>query len=337
MSQATINHVRASSVQITGLERSGKTTLAAFLDSHPEVAVPSAGTNMWHHFAFRFGRLSEPENLAACLDAMMSYDRISWLEPDREWIEKEFRRGEPSYGRLFALFMVQYAARQSKPIWGTQTAWLDRYVDHVFAADPHTRVIHVLRDPRDRYAEVRTHWPAGRGEVGSAAAKWNLAVKMAARNEAKHPDHYVLIRFEDLVADPPGVLGRVCRLIGIEYDENMLAAIKRNRNEILKRIEKPLLIDVLSPGALSTPRRRLDLREIRFIQGVTKHGRRRHGYETVPLGLNRSEELAQFLTYWPGQVMRYAAATLLHRRSRLLPGRFEVPKDSTYLTDHVES
>lgn len=327
----------ASSVQITGLSRSGKTTLAAFLDAHPQVAVPFAGTNMWHHFAFRYGPLSERENLEACLDAMMSYDRITWLEPDRKSIEREFALGEASYGRLFALFMSQYAAKRSKPIWGTQSAWLDKYVDDVFATDPRTRVIHILRDPRDRYAEVKAHWPMGRGEAGAATAKWNLAVKMAARNKDRYPERYQLIRFEDLVADPSQVLARVCRLIGIEFDGSMLKAVKRNRSDILRGAEKPPLVDVLSPAALSTPQRELDSCEIRFIQSMTVRGRNMHEYETVPLDLSPVEKLKQFLTYWPGQAMRYVAATFLEQRSRRMPGRFGVPVDPAYLTDHVES
>jgi hypothetical protein len=337
MKPTPMRRATASSVHITGLERSGKTTLAAFLQAHSQLAVPPVGTNMWHYFAFRYGSLSDPGNLEACLDAMFSYDRIRWLSPDRETIERDFSAGEPSYGRLFGLFMEQYAVRMSKPIWGTQSAWLDWYVDSLYSADADTRVIHVLRDSYDRYAEVKANWPEGRGEAGAAAARWNLAVKMAGRNERKYRGRYRVIRFEDLVADPPGVLAGVCELIGLDFEDRMLEAVKRNTSEILSGAEKPLLVEVLSSDALRAAERELLPAETGFLQGVTKRRRRQRGYEIVDLGLSRMERLGQFTRYWPGQMLRYVAWTLLEHRSRLMPVRYGEQIDPEYVIEHVES
>ncbi len=328
---------RASSIHITGLERSGKTTLAAFLDAHPDIAVPPVGTNMWHYFAFRYGDLDDRHNLAACLDDMMSYDRVTWLEPDREKIEKVFHAGEASYGRLFQTVMSQYGERVGKPIWGTQSAWLDWYVDDVFATDPHTTVVHVLRDPRDRYAEVKGLWGEGRGQAGAASAKWNTAVRLAGRNRARHEGRYRVVRFEDLVRDPEGTLAGICQLVGVAFDEVMLSAVKRNMGEIERGVDKAPLVDVLSADRLRTSERVLGPREVGFVQASTQRGRRRHGYSDIESDEGLSTRLANVAGYWPGQTARYLAWIALDRRARLWPRRFGEQIDPDYVIEPVDA
>lgn len=327
------NSPLAGSVHITGLERSGKTTLAAFLDAHPMIAVPNVGTNMWHYFAHRYGDLGEPANLEACVDAMMSYDRIRWLEPDRGSIIRAFAAGAPTYGRLFSLFLSQYAERRSTPIWGTQSAWLDKYMDEVFEAYPDTRVIHVVRDPRDRYAAVKAHWPSGRGQAGGAAAKWNRAMRMVRRNSEKYPRRYLALRFEDLVIDTEEALVRVCKTVGVEYDNRMLGAIKRNMRETSEGVEKSPLVDVLSSDVLGSFWRQLSEPEIAYIQAVTRGNRLRFGYEDTAVGGLGIRQLADLLTYWPDQALRATAWHGLELLSRFDRQRFGPTIDSGYLVD----
>jgi hypothetical protein len=322
---------------VTGLERSGKTTIAAFLDAHPDIAVPPVGTNMWHYFAFRYGNLEDLGNLAACLDDMMAYDRVTWLEPDREAIEEVFHVGEPSYGRLFHIIMSQYGERVGKPVWGTQSAWLDWYIDDVFATDPGTTVIHVLRDPRDRYAEVKGLWGEGRGQAGAASAKWNTAVRLARRNLARHEGRYRVVRFEDLVRNPEGTLAGICQLVGVAFDDRMLSAVKRNMGEIERGVRKAPLVDMLSADRLRTSERVLGSREVDFIQASTQRGRRRHGYEDIESGDALSGKLANMAGYWPGQIARYLAWTVLDRRARLWPRRFGEKIDPDYVIESVDA
>lgn len=323
---------QAGSVHITGLERSGKTTIAAFLDAHPLIAVPNVGTNMWLYFAGRFGDLSEPGNLESCVDAMMSYDRIRWLEPDRSQIIGAFRSGPQSYGRLFSLFLSQFADRQSKPIWGTQSAWLDRYANQVFEAHPDTRVIHVVREPLDRYAAVKAHWPDGRGQAGAAAAKWNKAMRLVARNSKRYPTRYMALRFEDLVRHPEETLSDVCELIGVDYQRQMFDAVKRNMREVTDGVDKRPLVEVLSPASLGTFRGELTAREAAYVQTMTTRNRARLGYERVDIDEGAAGVFTR-LAYWPDQVLR---AGVWHAREILSVidrDRFGPSIDPSYLVE----
>ena len=42
-------------IYIGGLDRCGKTTMRAFLASHPRIAIPAVGSNMWTYFYGQYG------------------------------------------------------------------------------------------------------------------------------------------------------------------------------------------------------------------------------------------------------------------------------------------
>lgn len=323
------------SVYITGLERSGKTTLAAFLDAHPRIAVPDVGTNMWLYFAHRFRSLDEPENLRRCLDAMMSYDRIRFLQPDRRWIEKEFSRGPSTYGYLFSLFLIQFADRRGKQIWGAQSAWLDRFAPELLGQHPNTRIIHVLRDPRDRYVEVKAHWPRGRGQAGAAAAKWNSAASHIRTHLRRFPNRYMVVRFEDLVKDTSGELERVTDFLEVDFDAEMLLAEKKNLREAQDGVVKPHLAASLSKDFLGSFRTALTPEEITFLQALTARGRRWHDYPSVAIGMSATERLSCWAGYFPQQALRSVAWRAWEMRARVAPSRYGPQIDPRYTVENA--
>ena len=172
---------------IGGPDRCGKTLLRALLVSHPNIAIPAVGSNYWTFFYGQFGDLARPENFERCLAAMLRYKHALFLRPDPERIRQEFRQGEPSYGRLFALFHRHYAEREGKPRWGDQTGLIERYADEVLAAYPGAKIVHMIRDPRDRYEASLALWPKGRMRAGGATARWRYSARLAQRNLRRHP------------------------------------------------------------------------------------------------------------------------------------------------------
>src|SRR2546422_7834415 len=104
-------------VFIAGADRSGTTLLFALLASHPNLSM-ARRTNMWRYFHERYGELSDPGNLDRCLTDMLRYRRMRHLHPDADRIRREFAQGDPTYGRLFALFHEHHAEAAGKRRWG---------------------------------------------------------------------------------------------------------------------------------------------------------------------------------------------------------------------------
>ena len=127
---------------------------------------------MWRYFYQRYGDLSHPEHFESCLAAMVSFKRMRHLQPDPDRIRQEFWQGEPTYGRLFALFHEHHAQRAGKSRWGDKSLHTEYHADKVFAEFPSAKMIHMTRDPRDRCASMQKRYERNEGRVAAATRRW---------------------------------------------------------------------------------------------------------------------------------------------------------------------
>ena len=296
-------------VYIAGLDRSGKTTMRGYLASLERVAIPPVGSNMWTYFYRAYGDLASPENLDACLEAMMAYKHVRHLLPDEQRIRNDFAQGPPTYARLFSLFLRQYADREGKPRWGAQTGLAERFADDMFAAYPGLRMIHMVRDPRDRYHASISKWPAGRGRAGGAIARWNYSTGLAERHVRRHPDGYLVVRFEDLVSDTEATLRRVCAFIGESFDPSILGVraseSARGRSQGQEGVPSGEPVPALDTEYIGLHARgTVSEHELAYIELSARRRMRRWGYTVPPEGRPVRSDPRFWLQTVPDQTLR---------------------------------
>jgi hypothetical protein len=322
-------------IYIGGLDRSGKTTMAGYLASHPNICIPAVGSNMWTYFYGQYGDLAETDNFERCLAAMLRYKHVRFLRPDPERIRREFAAGPPTYAHLFALVLQHYAQRQGKPRWGAQTGLIERYADQMFAAYPGLRIVHLLRDPRDRYEASLALWPKGRGRAGGATARWRYSLKLAQRHLRSYPDQYLLVRFEDLVADTEGTVRRVCAFVGEAFHPEMLAM--DGAPKLRDRLAADAGADVAGDGLLSRDhiggfRGRVPAEELAFIQLHAGALMRTHGYPTERVLAGGSWPRFAVVD-WPNQLARMAAWRTVEALQQRFPEKVRRTPGSRMIID----
>jgi hypothetical protein len=307
---------------IGGPDRCGKTLLRALLVSHPNIAIPAVGSNYWTFFYGQFGDLGRPENFERCLAAMLRYKHAVFLQPDADRIRREYWQGAPTYGRLFALFHQHYAEREGKPRWGDQTGLIERYADAVFAAYPDARMIHMVRDPRDRYEASLALWPKGKMRAGGATARWRYSVRLARRNLRRYPDRYKIVRYETLVRQPEQTMREICAFIGEEYTPAMLtlegAPQYRDKGEHRAAGDD----STISTAYIGRYRKAVPKDEVAFIQSLAGREMTALGYDLDSIAFSPRERLAYFAAGWPSNLARMAlwggVEALQHRFPRLV-------------------
>lgn len=286
---------------VAGLERSGTSLMYALLATHPGLAM-TRRTNMWTYFYNQYGDLSQPENFENCLSMMMRYKRLVKLEPDPERIRNDFQQeSDKSYARLFALLEEHFAERKGKLRWGDKSLNTERYAEPIFAAYPGARILHMMRDPRDRYASVLTRWKVRRGDVGAGTAMWLSSVGLAKENQRRYPDQYKIVRYETLAAQPEETLQEICDFIDEPYVPEMITmqGAKRFREQGSNSSygqRKPGAISVSSIGRY---RQVLSPRQISFIQSVAKQEMKAFNYEPDLIELAPADRLKLILADWP--------------------------------------
>lgn len=314
----------AGPVFIGGLDRSGKTTLRGFLQSHPAFSIPAVGSNLWSYFYQQYGDLANAQNLECCLNAMMHYKQVRFLEPDWERLRADFRQGPATYARLFALLQQQHAEREGKPRWGDQTGLIERYADQVLNAYPDGRMIHMIRDPRDRYAGSLQLWPAGKGRAGGAAARWLYTTGLARRNLSEYPRRYLVVRFEDMVTDPQKTLQAVCAFLDEEFDPRMLSmqGAPEHRDKMIRRSHGDPTASPLSGAYIGIYREHIPAPELVFLQTVLRLRMRAFAYPPDPIRLSRKERGAYLLKTFPANLARLAAWLALESIQHNFPSLF---------------
>jgi hypothetical protein len=182
------------------------------------------------------------------------YDRVAarhWFrDPSRAWVwlkrnvpREEFRSrllaSDRSERAVFDTLLRCYAERRGKAVIGEKTPAHVRHGDTLLAWYPGGRIIHMLRDPRAVYvSDLRRrrehpgsvpyralrHIPGALGAVllVQTTLAWLESVGRMRENLRRHPDRYLVVRFEDLVTRPRDEVERVCRFLGITFEEPML-------------------------------------------------------------------------------------------------------------------
>lgn len=307
---------------LAGPDRSGTTLIFALLASHPNISMVRR-TNMFRYFYRRYGDLGRPENFEQCLSEMSRFNRMKHLKPDVERIRHEFWEGKPGYGRLFALFHQHNAERAGKPRWGDKSLHSEHFAAEIFTEFPDAKIIHMTRDPRDRYASVSKRHGKSTPRLGPVTGRWLSSMWTVQRNQDRYPGRYMVVRFEDLAAHPEETIRKVCAFIGEEFSPAMLtmegATVHRDGggNSSFGQLE---------PGAISTKpigrfRQVLSGAEIAFIQLFGGSIMKSCGYRTEPVRLSPLEWMRFLALVLPFHLARMCGwlmiDTIQMRRARV--------------------
>lgn len=285
------NRMTDAPIFIGGLGRSGKTWMRFILDSHPSIAL-SRRTNMWTHYYNRYGGLNKDENFERCLHALLRSKHVKFLNPEPDRIRREFKQGERSYARLFALFHQHYAEQQGKSRWGDQTELLEHCANQLFAAYPDAKMLQMVRDPRDRYAATWANSSKERGGVGGATARWLYSVWLAERNMRRYPNQYMIVRYESLVSQPEKTMTEVCTFLGEEFFPDMLLMKDVPRFKHFSEAGR----SPISTNFIDSYRDMIPTREIAFIQMLAGRQMSTHGYHLQRLNFSPTDWLT--FSFW---------------------------------------
>lgn len=264
----------------------------ALLGSHPNIAM-TRRTNLWRYFHDRFGDLGDDGNLERCLSTLLRYRRIVILELDAHRLRREFGEGERTYARLFELIEQQVADRLGKPRWGDKSLHTERHADEILRAYPGARILHMVRDPRDRFASVLVRWKVRRGDVGAGTAAWLASVELGERSQRRYPDQYRLVRYETLVRSPQETLEKVCRFIDEPYRAEMLGmeGVARFREQGGNSSYGRREVGRISSDSIGRFREVLTPRQIAFIDHAAGRPMRRLGYQPEDIRFTPAERL----------------------------------------------
>lgn len=210
---------------VVGCPRSGTTMLQLMLHAHHRIAIPPETRFVMAAYQHRreFGDLRQEHRRRALARWIVDrrQTRFGDLGLDAEDVVARITEGPPTLGSALAAVFRAYADRFGKPRWGDKRPAYLQNLDLILRLFPDAQIVNILRDGRDCVASLKEmSWH--RQDIYATVAAWARAVddgRRAARRLAA--DQYHQLRYEDLVADPPGRLAELCAFLGEPYDPAM--------------------------------------------------------------------------------------------------------------------
>jgi hypothetical protein len=113
---------------------------------------------------------------------------------------------------------VQRTGREKAYLGYSPVQVLD--TEKILADFPDGHVLHVVRNPYSGYADTKKRpFPIS---LERYTWTWNLCQHMALTYAERYPNHFHVLRFEDLVADPRAAMTRLCGRLGLGFSETCL-------------------------------------------------------------------------------------------------------------------
>jgi hypothetical protein len=300
---------------IGGLDRSGKTYLRFMLESHPEV-IFSKRTNLWPKYYKKFGALDQKQNLDAFFLALAKNKHLANLDLDFVDIKRKFKEGLASYERAFELVHQQLALKNNKSFWGDQTEFLEFYAEEILNAYPSAKFIQVIRDPRDRFEAILTK-QTNNQSLGLATARWVQSAKLAQKFATKFPESYLVVCYEELVADPEKTMKQVCEFLGIRYDSSLISLENVPRFKDFRDENNKQKVSPISTKFVGRFKKNLSPEQIDFIQKFSQPYLKQFNYQPVQIEKEGIEQIGNYIFTWPVQIIELLGGKILVQMGRV--------------------
>ena len=247
-----------SPVFLCGHRKSGTTVLLCLFDNHPELLTYPADSGFFYRVFPSCEKLSTDETV----ELVVRYAIGESLGPQGDAIGRRMAIDGADADKCQKLFDVEAIAESYRALalasdgapaahlkclmeaygrhcgqdpsrwkgWMEKTTSTEIYAVEVATWFPKAKFIHLVRDPRDNYASLKSGWQqryqsqeeSQRALLQSMIDRGGLGLCMANLNrEALGEDRYKVLRFEDLTARPAESMAELAAFIGIDYDPSL--------------------------------------------------------------------------------------------------------------------
>lgn len=305
-------------IYVVGNSRSGTTMMARILGNHPDIYAFHEVHFFEHLWATREKDKSlstyDALSLAALLIGKHREGYFSRINPYEymgaaKEIVSSIKDDTLTAVKVYAAFHRYETLLKGKRIPCEQTPQNVFYIGEILELFPEARVINMIRDPRDVLLSQKWKWKRhflGAKNIPLLEAfrcwtnyhpitinkLWNAAVTAGERYDKD--TRVFSLRFEDLLQNPAEELRKICKFVGVSYDNNLLlvpqvGSSSETDKTVKKGINKSKTGNWQKGGLTST--------EISISQRITGIFMQKYNYEIIQTGSHSFRELYYILSF----------------------------------------
>lgn len=244
-------------IQMIGTQRSGSNLLRVMLNQLPEIYAPHPPhiLMVFYPLLMHYGDLNQNRNFELLAKDVCKYIELNPVPWANAELDSEKIIGTCQRHTLLELFIrinEWQCIRNKKTFWCCKSLETIYYIENFQKEDFHPFVIYLVRDGRDVAASFKKVM-IGEKHIYHLASKWKKEQELAFKYIdalAHASERYILLKYEDLIADPAKYLKEICGKLGLNYSASMLnyyASDESQRTaeagQMWGNVTKPLLKD----------------------------------------------------------------------------------------------
>tara|TARA_R110002050_G_scaffold223458_2_gene359356 strand:- start:2424 stop:3359 length:936 start_codon:yes stop_codon:yes gene_type:complete len=269
--------------------RSGSTLLASLLDSHSKLSVPPEEFVLANSVVkYKLYNYLEWKDLSGIITAefLRAGGTMDWelhspqaLIQDLYDLKPSERSFEKIIDEIFRAYLEQ--SGQKGRTWGNKSPMLTDHFDVIYPAiKNNARFIGLVRDGRDVITSILKK--NSEADAIWAAKKWENSIKHIAQLEKQlDEEHFMLVKYEELVENPAEILNKILKFLDFEYEESMLVRGdylrklgRAGKSEAFQNVANP--ISNTSVGRWKT---NLKTEDLELAMPYLKEGLEKYSYE----------------------------------------------------------
>jgi 8-oxo-dGTP pyrophosphatase MutT (NUDIX family) len=263
-------------VQIVGTQRSGSNLLRLLLGSLPGVFAPPSAHKLrdFQDLVSRYGSLRAPSNkrrLAEDMGRLVDLNALAWPRiPDRSRAVLA-NMGGSTLAHAVLAFYEAHARYFGKDVWVSKCLENIHFIDQLVDSGLPILYLHLVRDPRD-VAVSFSRAPIGPKDPHAIALRWLEDQEAALKaREMVGGDHWLTLRYEDLVTDPETALASLCDRLelrwsaaALEFHRQEEARFAASISELWNNLDQPIRRD-----RVSAYKRSATIELMTAVEGIT--------------------------------------------------------------------
>ena len=242
-------------IQMIGTQRSGSNLLRVMLGGIETIAAPHPPHILQRFLPLlpKYGNLGDSSNfyrLAQDVCELVNVNPVPWDGVD---IRADEIVSACKQQTLYELFRVIYesAARQTgSSFWLCKSMKNMLYADGIESTGIHPYYIYLYRDGRDVALSFKKAI-VGEKHIYALAENWKKDQEAALRlKDRTAPDHFFMLNYETLIANPEKVMRELCDFLHIIYTEKVMDYYKSKESantavagKMWANVTKPILKD----------------------------------------------------------------------------------------------
>ena len=213
---------------IVGMSRSGTKLIRDILNRNPMISIPTRETKFIPYLINRFGGLSFPldESLIVEIKAVLreslfvrNMRKNGWVFCDSELDSITARSSLQEVIKYLLQFSADKSKKEADFIWGDKSPSNLTHIGLLKSFFPDAKIIHIIRDPRDRALSAKKAWGAN---LYISCDQWRKDVVSARYEGENFESDYYEVFYEKLISNPRHETKNLCEYLGVPFRDFML-------------------------------------------------------------------------------------------------------------------